>query len=52
MRITSGMRIREILKAKNNYTFMTIRDLAKLVDCSKTAVSEILKKQSFRFIDT
>ena len=51
MRITGGMKIREILKAKNNYTFMTIRDLAKLVDCSKTTVSEILKKQSLLEMD-
>jgi transposase len=51
MKSISGMKIREILKAKNNFSFMAIRDIAKLVSCSKTTVSEILQKQSLLEIE-
>lgn len=51
MRRISGLKIREILKAKNTFTFMTIRDIAKVVDCGNATIVGILKKQRLLEID-
>ena len=51
MKRISGIKIREILKTKNNFAFMTVRDIANVVDCSSATIVKILKKQLLLEID-
>lgn len=51
MKRISGIKIREILKTKNNFAFMTVRDVANVVDCSSATIVNVLKKQLLLEID-